>query len=332
MPDTCTISLPNAEFTHSAGLSLRSSLYTQPCTITLSGELGAGKTTFLQGFLQGLGVTDHITSPTYALEQRYETTLGTVSHIDLYRLDNDSAKQFLRELDDDCAIRCIEWPERSNTSGDIAIHLAEDEAAAGRNLTVSFTDIPLPDPKTIALWRDEASLPDAVKRHCDAVADFALVLAEDLTKRGVILRPQALYTAAQLHDLLRFVDFTPGAAHEELPSEPDAWEEWRQQYQGLGHEAACAKFLRKRGFEALADIIEVHGLQLPSPKRSTIEQQLLFYADKRVMQDTVVSLEERFDDFRNRYANGKKTEEGQTWLKEAMHVEQALFPTGPITV
>lgn len=52
----------------------------------LAGELGAGKTAFVQGFGQALGVTEPITSPTFALAQRYDGDL-VVHHLDVYRLD-----------------------------------------------------------------------------------------------------------------------------------------------------------------------------------------------------------------------------------------------------
>jgi tRNA threonylcarbamoyladenosine biosynthesis protein TsaE len=54
--------------------------------LVLAGELGAGKTAFVQGFGRALGVTEPITSPTFALAQRYEGDL-VVHHLDVYRLD-----------------------------------------------------------------------------------------------------------------------------------------------------------------------------------------------------------------------------------------------------
>lgn len=326
MPDTCSIWLPDAKFTHLAGVSLASTLYRTDITIGFTGELGSGKTTFLQGFFEWLGVKDMVTSPTYALEQRYHSTHGEVLHIDLYRLDEGKSDAFLHGSDDHEGIRCIEWIERSTVKPDILILLEEKDT--GRMLTVDFDDIPLPQESEILAWRKEVALPERICRHCDAVANFSQELGNTLLDRGVIIRLKTLKAAALAHDLLRFVDFVPGAGHgADDPVEPAEWQEWKTKYEGQRHEPACADFLCERGYPELATIVRVHGLQLPSPDRSTIEQKLLFYADKRVKLDEVVTLEERFADFRARYTSGEKTKEGEIWFAEAKVIEQELFPT-----
>ena len=57
-----------------------------PLVVAISGELGAGKTTLVQAICRGYGVTEDITSPTYALVHRYAAPRSTVYHLDLYRL------------------------------------------------------------------------------------------------------------------------------------------------------------------------------------------------------------------------------------------------------
>ena len=78
--------------------------------VLLSGELGAGKTAFAQGFGQGLGITDQITSPTFTLARHYEGRLP-LHHIDVYRLERLSEMQDIGipELLDSGGVLLIEW-------------------------------------------------------------------------------------------------------------------------------------------------------------------------------------------------------------------------------
>jgi tRNA threonylcarbamoyladenosine biosynthesis protein TsaE len=78
--------------------------------VTVSGELGAGKTTFVRGACRALGLDGPITSPTFTIGHRYDG----VSHLDLYRLDRvgdddwASLEPYFEE-----AICFVEWPERA---------------------------------------------------------------------------------------------------------------------------------------------------------------------------------------------------------------------------
>lgn len=77
--------------------------------VLLSGDLGAGKTTFTQGFGRGLGVTEQITSPTFTLLRSYEGRL-TLHHLDIYRLTLDEVPDLgLNEMLDGDAVILIEW-------------------------------------------------------------------------------------------------------------------------------------------------------------------------------------------------------------------------------
>jgi len=80
--------------------------------VTVSGELGSGKTTFVRGACVALGVQERVTSPTYTIGHRYHGTRGEVSHLDLYRFQGVSAAEWgdLEPYFDD-AIAFVEWPE-----------------------------------------------------------------------------------------------------------------------------------------------------------------------------------------------------------------------------
>jgi len=82
--------------------------------VHLTGELGAGKTTFARGFLHALGVAGAVRSPTYTLLELHELPDLTVLHIDLYRLRDapDLESLGLREWARPGCLWLIEWPER----------------------------------------------------------------------------------------------------------------------------------------------------------------------------------------------------------------------------
>lgn len=79
--------------------------------VTVSGELGTGKTTFVRGACRGLGVTAPVTSPTFTIGHRYRGSVD-VSHLDLYRFSGMSNAEWgdLEPYFDD-AIVFVEWPE-----------------------------------------------------------------------------------------------------------------------------------------------------------------------------------------------------------------------------
>ena len=87
--------------------------------VALQGDLGSGKTTFVQALAKALGITETLQSPTYVLMKSYDipnsTLFNKLVHIDAYRLENP--KQFSalmpeQFLQDPKALVCIEWPER----------------------------------------------------------------------------------------------------------------------------------------------------------------------------------------------------------------------------
>ena len=105
--------------------------------IILSGEMGAGKTAFAQGFGRALGVDEPITSPTYTLVHSYDVPksgpLGrvTLHHADLYRLDRteEVADLALAELAEFDGIVLVEWGEVVETTfGEhLIVHLEHDD-------------------------------------------------------------------------------------------------------------------------------------------------------------------------------------------------------------
>lgn len=85
--------------------------------IALSGDLGSGKTTFVQKLAATLGVTENITSPTFVLEKRYKTNnerFTQLIHIDLYRIKEEREIDLLSissVKDNAQTLFCIEWAD-----------------------------------------------------------------------------------------------------------------------------------------------------------------------------------------------------------------------------
>lgn len=327
--DRCVIQAKDEEQMRKTGFSMAHSLYGRPLTVVLTGELGAGKTTFSQGLAQGLAVLERITSPTYALEQRYGGTV--LSHIDLYRLRPDQAKEFVEALDDFPGVRVIEWGDRTNVvEADIHVHIAEE--GAGRLLTFEFRDLPVPSDKEIDAWREDVGLPEHIAKHCDCVAGVAERVATEMLGQGRVARPAAVRAAAKLHDLLRFVDFKSLTGDEHFTPEQATSERWlsMQKKYGKPHEYAAEKFLIEKKYPGIGGIVRTHrgyaetGDDMPK----TIEQMILAYSDKRAKYDEVVTLEERFDDFVLRYGSGKEVPAIKDWRLEMRRVERLIFPDG----
>lgn len=81
--------------------------------LLFTGEIGAGKTTFIQALARGLGVTEPVTSPTFVLHAVYESGRVPLSHVDLYRLNTDEeVESFGYEDYLAGAVTAVEWSER----------------------------------------------------------------------------------------------------------------------------------------------------------------------------------------------------------------------------
>ena len=128
------------------GVSFARSL-ARPCVITLSGDLGTGKTTLARALCKGFGVIDlnAVTSPTFAILQEYAADSFVVTHADLYRLTHDRELDALGwdEIVGSAEVLIVEWPERAERPWPHGtIHIALGYAGtllATRTVTVAQT-------------------------------------------------------------------------------------------------------------------------------------------------------------------------------------------------
>jgi tRNA threonylcarbamoyladenosine biosynthesis protein TsaE len=107
------IFLKDTEATEAFGAKLWGILPAK-CTVFLQGDLGAGKTTLVRGFMRASGYSGAVKSPTFTLIEEYQLTGRKIFHFDLYRLNDPQELEWIgiRDYFEQQAICFIEWPER----------------------------------------------------------------------------------------------------------------------------------------------------------------------------------------------------------------------------
>lgn len=114
--------------------------------VTLTGELGAGKTVFAKGIAKGLGIADTVVSPTFTIMQAYEGRLK-LYHCDMYRIEGEgelSETGFFDALSDPRGVMVIEWPSKIEGAlpKDAVNVEIERVSESGRRITVLQNELP----------------------------------------------------------------------------------------------------------------------------------------------------------------------------------------------
>ncbi|HWE71028.1 MAG TPA: tRNA (adenosine(37)-N6)-threonylcarbamoyltransferase complex ATPase subunit type 1 TsaE [Acidimicrobiales bacterium] len=143
--------------------------------VLLAGDLGTGKTTFAQGFGRALGITEPITSPTFALVREYRIGDGsaasargltTLLHADVYRLEQlgEIAELGLGELVEDGAVALVEWGDRAEpVLGDGSLSLRLEAGAEEGD-----------DRRTVTLGRSGPRWADRWEQLAEVLAPWAV--------------------------------------------------------------------------------------------------------------------------------------------------------------
>ncbi len=110
-----------------------------PGKLFLTGDLGAGKTTLVRGFLRAKGYHGSVKSPTYTLIEPYCLAGVDIYHFDLYRIDSADALEALgaRDYFDPASVCLVEWADRAPaylSMADLSIHI--EQCAEQRKVTV----------------------------------------------------------------------------------------------------------------------------------------------------------------------------------------------------
>ena len=143
MPATFRTHLDDAGTTERAGFALARSLE-GGMVVTLSGELGAGKTTLARGVLRGLGWEGPVKSPSYTLLEHYPLSNIYLYHFDFYRFAAPEEWETVgaAECFTPHSVVLVEWPERVGNllpPADLAVHLAQATGGDGRTLELVAT-------------------------------------------------------------------------------------------------------------------------------------------------------------------------------------------------
>ena len=160
-------------------------------------------------------------------------------------------------------------------------------------------DCSLPTRKECLALLAEYHIPPHIVSHSRAVAKLAVFLAHRLNEKGAAVDVTLLEGACLLHDLLRVHDFKEpdfNRFERTLPEQEKAkWQRLRAKYKASSHEDAACDILKEK-YPALALTIKRHrymALLDEEDRPDTWEEKLLYYADKRVMHETIVPLKER---------------------------------------
>jgi tRNA threonylcarbamoyladenosine biosynthesis protein TsaE len=154
------LNLPDPAATEAAGRAVAPTL-APGMVVALSGDLGAGKTTFVRGVLRAMDITGPVKSPTYTLVEPYEFSSLYLYHFDFYRLQDPQEWEAagFREYFGKHSICLIEWPERAQGLAPAAdLSIALQIADSGRLCTATASS-ERAEPCIAALARFGATLP-----------------------------------------------------------------------------------------------------------------------------------------------------------------------------
>jgi len=180
----------------------------------------------------------------------------------------------------------------------------------------------LPDRDECLALIAECHVPAHIVRHSEATAKLGVFLAERLNESGAAVDVALVERACLLHDLFRVCDFPleDFSWFEQPVSEEDKakWRRLKARHGGNQHEDAAALFFGE-SYPVLAETIRKHrytALLCEQDRPATWEEKLVYYADKRVMHDTIVPLRDRLEEAHRRsgslLANAGKQRDTET--------------------
>lgn len=174
-------------------------------------------------------------------------------------------------------------------------------------------------------------VPHHIFEHCLNVGKLALFLAKKLRDSGESINLELVYRIALLHDLFKAVtleELKPNSyyPYPYSPEEIKTWQKLRHEYAGM-HECEIAYLVLKKDFPELA--LAIKNASNPLVENKSPEENLAHYADWRIFNNEIVSLDKRLAYLRERYLKGE--EYWKERLRLILKVEGELFSRLPFS-
>lgn len=296
--------------------------------VLLEGDLGSGKTAFTKFIAAKLGIEEFaVKSPTYTYIRHYKLSFSGFYHIDLYRLDNADellAKEIQEICQNEKNIIIIEWADKI------------DFQLPGEKFKINFQYL-TEDKRKITITKARSldageiykkyKTPSHIIRHCKKVASFACKIGKVFQAKGYQLNLKTIKQAGEAHDALRVCDFRDFDEKNFLHTPKQylkVWRQLRKKYGKIGHANAMGDILMQMGETKVANLVYKHDFHCID-KLYSLEEKILYYADKRVNLDKVVSLKERLKAGKERnLTDQSKSKERSDIVEKIYRLEKEL--------
>jgi tRNA threonylcarbamoyladenosine biosynthesis protein TsaE len=284
--------------------------------ICLNGEMGSGKTTFCRYFSEFFNIEDN--SPTYSIIEKRSNKDSNINifHGDFHRISLERSEEIIEEYYNNEDIFLLEWTNENikekflkNNIPYININF-EHHNFKTRNISIEFCNnysISVLEAKKIL---EEFKTPIHVINHIELVKKVAVFCAKSLQKNGIPIDINLVEASAILHDSVRYIDFPSFTDNdfkfykETVTKEKvNFWHKIKNKYNNTSHGQAIKIILDERKKFTTAVVASNHmtGMIMRDLPFSW-EEKCVYYADKRSLRDTLVSIESRLEDGRKRYS------------------------------
>jgi len=187
----------------------------------------------------------------------------------------------------------------------------------------------LPSPEECLDLLQECHVPVHIVKHSKAVARLGVFLAKRIAEQDIPVNVDLVECACLLHDIFRVCEFAledfSRFDQKVTQEDKDKWRRLKERHGGLRHEDAACAYL-KDAYPILAQTIRKHrytAIVDPDDMPRTFEEKLVYYADKRVMHDKIVPLQERLDEAHKR--NAAKRKAAGIDSAEIARIDAAIF-------